>query len=176
MDHVMASHPANYIQSFEYTPGTGPKRVTLIRPQLGDATPLKAQRNKKHLGADAPKPAKKPRKPRAPTEKSLAKARAKEERAVQRTLKRDKTYDAKKAAIILAMQACKKGCDVQWGAKKDKLDDWYNGIKPIGPKRVMSEATKKLLADICEAKKTGTYVKPTAEEKKARAKEQAKAR
>ena len=40
----------------------------------------------------------------------------------------------------------------------------------------MSEATKKLLADIHEAKKTGTYVKPTAEEKKARAKEQAKAR
>ena len=40
----------------------------------------------------------------------------------------------------------------------------------------MSEATKKMLADIREAKKAGTYVKLTAEEKKARAREQAKAR
>ena len=88
MDHVMGTRPANYIQALEYTSGNGPKRVTPIGPLPTDALPL-----------IIPKPAKKPRKPRAPTEKSLAKAKAKAERAGQRTLKRDKTYDAKKAAM-----------------------------------------------------------------------------
>ena len=40
----------------------------------------------------------------------------------------------------------------------------------------MSKATKQILAGICASKKAETHVKPTAEEKKARAKLQAQAR
>ena len=74
------------------------------------------------------------------------------------------------------MLKCYTRCEDQFETKKKKINNWYNKIKPARTPRPMSEATKVLLAAIRAAKKAGTYVAPTKEQKRAAANLKAKAR
>ena len=153
MDGVMGSRPANYANALS-------KRVPSIMTLKGPVSALKV---------------KKARKPRAPSEKSLAKKQAKFVRGENRLKKREDAYTKKNQSNDASMLKCTR-CEDQFETKKKKINNWYNKIKPARTPRPMSEATKVLLAAIRAAKKAGTYVAPTKEQKRAAANLKAKAR
>ena len=87
--------------------------------------------------------------------------------------------DKKRLAVETALAKCMSGCDTVYSQKAAAIAGWYKKATLAKPRRQgkpMSEATKVLLASIREAKKAGTYVAPTPEQRRAVANLKAKAR
>ena len=101
------------------------------------------------------------------------------ERGKARLKARDNLYTAKRLAAETALAKCMTGCDTVYNRKSSAIEDWYKKARLAKPKRKgkpMSKATKVMLAAIREAKKAGTYVAPTPEQRRAAANLKAKAR
>ena len=174
MNAAMNARPANFAVVPETT-GLPKKRMSLLVP------PKKgwAKRPRKPTKPKTPKVKGGPRPARRPSAASIAKAHRLVARGQARLDARDSLYTKKRLAAETAMDKCMTGCDTVYNRKAAAIEDWYKKARLAKPRRQgkpMSEETKVMLAAIREAKKAGTYVAPTPEQRRAAANLKAKAR
>ena len=150
MNRVMANRPQGFAQ-----------------PDIGFAVPKAIPKPVVVIQA---KTTKKARKPRA--SKAVKKARApSKKKSLQQK------YDERLKKIEDAYQACARKGVAKCTSSRDKKVAYAESFYKGGiPKRAMSQQTKDLLASIRLAKKAGTYVAPTPEQRRAAANLKAKAR